>query len=260
MTAMTVPTTLDVSSTTQVPLGRLVRVELRKMVDTRAGMWLMIAIGVITAIASIIFGLVGHSQDRTFGTFLGFAGTPQGFLLPVLGILLVTQEWGQRTGMVTFTLEPHRGRVLVSKIGALIVLALTAIALAFAVAIVTTVLFGGTDRWSDFTAIDVLKVTIGQMCGMAQGFAFGMLFLVSAAAIVTYFILPQVLTILVNVIPALQDKAAWLDFGTAQGRLFSFGEGNLSGTEWTQLLVTGTVWLVIPFVAGVIRILRTEVK
>jgi ABC-2 type transport system permease protein len=254
------PTDLDVSATPGIPMLRLVHVELRKMIDTRAGMWLLITIGAVTAIASTIFGFVGHDQDRTFGTFLGFAGTPQGFLLPVLGILLITQEWGQRTGMVTFTLEPHRSRVLVSKIYAMIVLAVSAIVLAFVVALVTTLIFGGSDRWGDFTAIDVLKVTVGQLCGMAQGFAFGLLLLVSAAAIVTYFVLPQVLTILVHVIPALEDKAAWIDFGTAQAKLFSFGEGNLTGKEWTQLVVTGLVWVVLPFVGGLWRVLRTEVK
>ncbi|HET6154182.1 MAG TPA: ABC transporter permease [Marmoricola sp.] len=259
-TVSTYGDTLDVSQTARIPMTRLVKVELRKMVDTRAGMWLMIAIGVITAIASIIFGFVGHDEDRTFGHFLGFAGTPQGFLLPVLGILLVTQEWGQRTGMVTFTLEPHRGKVLLAKVYALIVLAVTAIILAFVVALLTTAIFGGTDRWSDFTPIDILKVSIGQFCGMAQGFAFGLLLLVSAAAIVTYFVLPQVITILVNVIPALEDKASWLDFNTAQQNLFSFGDGDLSSKEWTQLLVTGAFWLVLPFIAGLWRVLRAEVK
>ncbi|MCW2785809.1 MAG: transporter permease [Marmoricola sp.] len=262
MSTTTVPygDTLDVSKTPGIPLSRLVRVELRKMIDTKAGMWLLVAIGAITAIASIIFGFVGHDQDRNFGDFLGFAGTPQGFLLPVLGILLVTQEWGQRTGMVTFTLVPHRGRVLGAKVLAMSVLAAAAIVLSFVVALVTTVIFGGSNRWSDFTPIDILKISVGQFTGTAQGFSFGLLLLASAGAIVTYFVLPQVITILVNVIPSLTDKAGWLDFKTAQGNLFTFGEGNLSGKEWSQLLVTGAFWVLLPFVIGVWRVLRTEVK
>jgi ABC-2 type transport system permease protein len=262
MSTMTVPygEQLDVSQTPDIPMSRLLRVELRKMVDTKAGLWLLIVIGAITAIASIIFGFVGHDQDRTFGNFLAFAGTPQGFLLPVLGILLITQEWGQRTGMVTFTLVPHRGRVLTAKVYAMTTLAVAAILLAFVVALVTTVIFGGADRWSGFTAIDILKISIGQLTGTAQGFAFGLLLLVSAAAIVAYFVVPQVMTILANVIPALSDKAAWIDFGTAQSRLFSFGDGNLTGKEWTQLIVTGAFWVILPFVIGLWRVLRAEVK
>jgi hypothetical protein len=255
-----VPGTLDITRTAKVPMSRLVRVELRKMTDTRAGMWLLITIGAITGLATVIFGFVGHDQDRTFGSFLGFAGAPQGFLLPVLGILLVTQEWGQRTGMVTFTLEPLRGKVLAAKVYAALILSLAAIVTAFSFATVSTLIFGGHDRWSGFTAIDVLKVTVGQILGTIQGFSFGILLLASAAAIVLYFVLPQVMGILAHVVPFLSDKAAWIDFGTAQSRLFSFGDGNLSGKDWTQLLVTGSAWVLLPFLIGLWRVLRAEVK
>jgi hypothetical protein len=42
--------------------------------------------------------------------------------------------------------------------------------------------------------------------------------------------------------------------------LFTFGEGDLSGKEWSQLLVTVAVWVALPFAAGVWRVLRAEVK
>ena len=116
--------TLDVSGTPPVPLSRLVRVELRKMADTRAGLWLLSTIGVVTVLVIVAFFVVGESSDRTFLALLGFASIPQGVLLPVLGILLVTQEWGQRTAMVTFTLVPNRGQVLLAKCLAAVVFVL----------------------------------------------------------------------------------------------------------------------------------------
>lgn len=249
---------LDLSTSTRPPMTRLVRVELRKMVDTRAGMWLMIAIGVITVAAVVIFGLAANEEDRTFGNFMGFTGTPQGFLLPVLGILLVTQEWSQRTAMVTFTLEPHRSRTLAAKVYAALLLGLAAILLAMAVAALATVVFGGDHGFDDVHAIDFVKFGILQVSGILQGLAFGLLFLNSAAAIVTYFVLPTVFSIVANVWGFLQDKAPWIDFGTAQDPLFS--PGDLTGTEWAQLAVTGTVWVILPFVAGLWRMLRAEVK
>ena len=36
--------------------------------------------------------------------------------MPVVGILLVTSEWTQRTAMISFTLVPHRSRVLLAKL------------------------------------------------------------------------------------------------------------------------------------------------
>ena len=47
--------TLDISKTSSIPLMRLVKVEMRKMLDTRAGLWLIIAIVAITALITIIF-------------------------------------------------------------------------------------------------------------------------------------------------------------------------------------------------------------
>ncbi len=43
------PRTLDVSGTPKTPFARLVKVELRKSFDTRAGLWLIGSIVVITA-------------------------------------------------------------------------------------------------------------------------------------------------------------------------------------------------------------------
>jgi ABC-2 type transport system permease protein len=250
--------TLDLSQTERVPATRLVQVELRKMVDTRAGMWLMITIVAVTVIATTIFGLAGHDDDRTFYNFVQFAGAPQAILLPVLGILLITQEWTQRTAMVTFTLEPHRSRTLAAKVYAALLLGLGAFVVALGVASVATLLFGGTDPWRELGGVDFLKFAIGQFSGILQGLAFGLLFLNSAFAIVVYFVLPTAFSILFNSVPALEDSAPWIDFGTAQGPL---GEaGNLSGTEWTQLAVTGTAWVILPFVAGLWRMLRAEVK
>ncbi|HET6167003.1 MAG TPA: ABC transporter permease [Marmoricola sp.] len=249
---------LDLTTTQRPPMTRLVHVELRKMVDTRAGMWLMIAMGAVTVIATTIFGLAGHDQDRRFSNFMQFAGAPQGILLPVLGILLVTQEWSQRTAMVTFTLEPHRSRTLAAKVYAALIVGLVAFVIAVGVGALATVVFGGTDPWREVGAVDLLKFGILQFSGILQGLAFGLLFLNSAFAIVIYFVLPTAFSILFNTVPALVDSAPWIDFGTAQGPLGD--PGNLSGREWTQLAITGTLWVILPFLAGLWRMLRAEVK
>lgn len=249
---------LDVSTTPGVPMSRLIKVELRKMTDTRAGMWLMITIAALTVIISTIFGLAGHDQDRTFYNFMTIAGAPQGFLLPVLGILLVTQEWSQRTGMVTFALEPHRSRVLSAKVVAALLIGVAAFLIAVTVALVTTTVFGGHDPYRGFGAIEFVKFGFLQVTGILQGLAFGLLLLNTAAAIVLFFVIPTVFSILFNTVPSLEGSGPWIDFGTAQGPLQNLG--NLSGTEWAHLAVTGVIWVVLPFLAGLWRVLRAEVK
>ena len=104
---------LDLSGTRSLPFGRLVRVELRKTYDTRAGRWLLICMGILTALVMGIQLAVVVVQDISVGyrDFMTSTSFSIAILLPILGILLLTSEWGQRTAMVTFTLEPRRPRV-----------------------------------------------------------------------------------------------------------------------------------------------------
>lgn len=170
-----------------VPFGRLLRTELRKLTDTRAGKWLVIAIMVATPITVAVTLFAAKPADLTYSQFVDITQTPQKFLLPVLGILSVTSEWSQRTGLVTFTLEPDRGRVLRAKATAVLLLGLVVIAAAFAVAALGNALAPavrhGDGSWH-FGAGGFLDITVVQLTGLAVGVAFGMILMISAAAIV----------------------------------------------------------------------------
>lgn len=262
MTAVAEPTPttpeLDISGTPGIPMSRLVKVELRKLADTRASRWLLIAIGLITAAIIVIFFLTADTSDRTFINFMGVCATPQGFLLPVLGILLVTSEWSQRTALVSFTLMPVRGRVLWAKVFAAVIAGLAAIVLALAIASLATVVGGADNAWANIGADDVGKFVILQISGILQGLAFGLLLLNSAAAIVLYFVLPTAFTIITSLWTAVKHIQPWVDLGTSQAPLFAAGD--MSGKEWEQLAVGTVIWVVLPFVLGLVRVLRAEVK
>ena len=258
VTGASAPGTLDISQTARVPLARLVKVEMRKMLDTRAGMWLIIAIVAITALITVIFFFAADDHDRTFINYMGVMATPQGFLLPVLGVLLMTQEWSQRTGMVTFTLEPHRAKVIWAKVVAALAFGLVAVVLAMALAAFATAISGAPDAWKNIGFDDVGKFALLQVSGVMQGLAFGLIFLNTAAAIVTYFVLPIAFSILTSVWSALADAQPWIDLGTSQQPLFS-GDV-MTGEEWAQLLVGTLIWVVLPFLIGLWRVLRAELK
>ncbi len=261
MTAMAA-TVEDLRAAPGVPLSRLVRVELRKMVDTRAGMWLFIAIGVVTVAAVTLFLFFAAPEDLTYINFASIALTPQGFLLPILGILLITSEWGQRTGLVTFTLEPNRSRVVVAKVLAALIVGMVAVVVLLAVAALGNALGSaiqdGNGSWT-FGGQGLTYVLILQVSSIIQGLAFGMVLMNSAAAIVSYFVLPLVFGVVFGVVNALKDAAPWIDLGTAQTPLFEFDKA-LTGSEWAHLGVTSLIWIVAPLIAGVIRLMRAEVK
>lgn len=243
-----------------IGFGRLVRVELRKLVDTRAGRWLLIAIVAITALVVGIMLFAADAEEMTFGNFVGMTATPQAILLPILGILAVTSEWSQRTGLVTFTLEPRRGRVAGAKLVAALLVGVLAVAVAIAVGALANVLgsvaFGGAGTW-DFEASFLGGALLMQLLGVAQGVAFGMVLLNTPAAIVAYLALPTAWSILAGMVSSLDAWAEWLDLGRTMAPLL---EGGMTGSAWAHLAVSATVWVLLPLAVGVWRLLRREVK
>jgi ABC-2 type transport system permease protein len=177
---------LDISSTQPLPFRRLVAVELRKTYDTRAGMWLLISMGALTALVMGIQLAVVVVQDIAVGynDFMTSTSFSIAILLPVLGILLLTSEWGQRTAMVTFTLEPRRPHVIAAKlmVGAILALASVAVALVLgAVANLLYGLFAGVSPVWDLPPLQVLSFLLLQVLGILTGFALAALLLNSAA-------------------------------------------------------------------------------
>jgi ABC-2 type transport system permease protein len=266
MSTTTYDHTFDISGTTPVPFGRLVAVELRKMADTRAGRWLLISIAALTALVLAIQLAVILSNDLQvdFRDFMIAMNTPMGVLLPVLGIMSVTSEWTQRTAMVTFTLEPSRSRLILAKFVSTMLIAVVAVVIGLALSVVANLLYGalsGDEVLWDIGVVDVVFYFLLHAIGMATGFAFGTLFLITAAAIVVYFVysfvLPGLFQLGAQLIDWFADIQPWIDFAAAQNPLI---EGSISGEQWAQLAVSGFIWLVLPLAVGLWRVLRAEVK
>ncbi|MDP3890995.1 ABC transporter permease, partial [Nocardioides sp.] len=184
--------TLDISGTTAPPFHRHVGVELRKLVDTRAGKWLLIVMAVLTALVMVIQLIVGLTQDITLRYADFIAGTTYsiGFLLPILAILLLTSEWGQRTAMVTFSLEPNRVKVVLAKLAAACLVAFASVVFAIAFGGLANGLFGAlsdTGASWDTSALELGAFLLVQLLAVLTGFALAALFLNTPAAIVVYF-------------------------------------------------------------------------
>src|SRR6478672_3653848 len=107
-------------------LRRLTMVELRKMVDTRAGFWLQLSVLALTVLVVVLSAVLGHNDDHTLADFLKNSVQPASVLLPIVGILLVTSEWSQNTTLTTFALVPQRSRVIAAKVLASLVLSVAA--------------------------------------------------------------------------------------------------------------------------------------
>ncbi len=237
-------------------LGRLVAVELRKIVDTRAGFWMQVATVALTVVVVLVRLLAGDATDHTFAAVLDVGVKPAAVLLPVAGILLVTSEWSQRTGLITFALVPRRSRVLAAKLVASLVLAAAMLVVSVAVvaAGVLAASPGGDATWAGAAPlIGQTAVYLGG--GMVTGVAFGMVLLASAPAIVALFALPIAWTAVASLEP-LADAAPWLDTRLALGPM---PQEVMSATQWAHAASALAIWMVLPLLLGIWRISRREV-
>jgi ABC-2 type transport system permease protein len=242
-----------------IPFARLFRAELRKLTDTRLSRWLLIAMAAATPVVIAVMLAVASPRNLTYSKILDFAQTPQKFLLPAVGILVITSEWSQRTGLVTFTLVPDRARVLRAKVAATLGLGLPVIAIALAAAAVGNMLVGlrhGNGSWA-FGAPGFGEIVLLEVSALLEGLAFGMLLRSSAAAIAVYFVVPSVWSALFSA-ASLKHVAPWIDLNQAQSPLYT--PGQITGTGWLQLLVAASIWVFLPLAVGTVRALRSEIK
>ena len=247
-----------------IPLSRVVGVELRKMFDTRSGFWMIASIGILAVLATGAVIVFAPDSEITYDNFAAAIGFPMSVVLPMIAILAVTSEWSQRSGLTTFTLVPHRGRVVLAKAIGAVAIGVVSMILAMVVGALGNLLgsaIAGVPTAWDVSAASLLYIVAGNVLGLLTGFTIGVLVRNSAGAIVGYFVYALLLPTLTGVLAATQewfrDVQPWVDFQWNQQSLF---EGGFTGEQWAQLSVTATAWLVLPMAFGVWRVLRSEVK
>jgi ABC-2 type transport system permease protein len=235
-------------------LPRLVRVELRKMTDTRAGLWLLLLIALGALAAVVVTLAAGDERDQTMDRLFGICGITVAVLLPVVGLLSVTGEWTQRTALTTFTLVPARGRVIAAKLLAGCALALTSLLVCLTVAAAGNLIAGGS--WS----LDLSRVSGGalyMLIVMLAGLAVGLLLTRSAPAIIAYFVLPTAIGVLAETVHSLRGPSEWFNLGQATAPL---GAGDMAAGDWPRLAVSVAIWIGLPLALGLLRLQRSELS
>ena len=183
------------------------------------------------ATASVI--LFAPDSAMTYDNFGAAIGVPMTLLLPVMAILSVTSEWSQRSGLTTFTLVPHRGRVIWAKM--IVSMALGAVSIGVALAIgalgnIVGTAIAGVDTVWDISGNQIVLLVFANVLNLLIGFMLGVLIRNSPGAIVGFvvysFVLPTLSMVLGNFQQWWEDIRPWLDFNWAQGELY---DGHLTG-------------------------------
>jgi hypothetical protein len=248
----------------KIPLSRLTRVELRKMFDTRSGFWLMASIVIAALVSTVGTILFAPVADLTYYTFAKAIGFPMTVILPMIAILSITGEWSQRSGLTTFTLVPHRNRVIMAKSIASVTVGVASMLFALVVGVAGNFVgtaIAGTPRVWDVSFVHGLDIVLGSLLGLLTGTMLGILFRSSPVALVAYFVyalaLPTVSGLLASSNEGFRDLQPWVDLNYAQAALF---EGSVTSAQWAHLAVTVGIWLVLPAVLGLRLVMKSEVK
>lgn len=241
---------------TNIPFGSLVQAELWKATDTRAARWLLAVAVLLTVAAQAVPLAFPHDITQDRASFLTWAALGLTRLLPLALILAMTAEWTERTALTTFTLEPRRGRVLAAKVLAGLGLGVVGGCLAFGIAQAGVAIANAAGRhaaggWSGpelagFAAFVVLTSGVGIALGSAVHN--------TAAAIVTYFALAALSSLLL--IPAVQQAGNWVDTTQTFGWVLS---GQWSG-HLAQIASCAAIWVALPLVIGTVRTIRRDVS
>lgn len=248
--------------------SRLVGVEFRKLVDTRAGFWLIavgLALMVVAPVLAVWSALAMGPEDLGFPLTWHFttwsAASVLGLLMGIVGVLTITTEWTQRTALVTFALEPRRGRVLAAK--AVVLTAVAALGMVFALAVGAAIVgvvqaMGLPASWEMSGAV-LAGLVATVFLDTALGAVFGLLLLHSVGGVVAIFTVPmlwQIITSVGAMSKPLADALPWLVPGHV---LSSLQAGTIAGIQWAQLATALTLWLVLPAAIGTVRWLRRQV-
>jgi hypothetical protein len=166
---------------------------------------------------------------------------PTAVILPLIAILSVTSEWSQRTGLTTFTLVPHRRRIIAAKAIASITVGILAMPITLAIGALGNLAGAALTRTAlvwDASLIECLNFILGSILRLLIGFMLGVLIRASLGAIVAYFVysflLPGVLSLLAASQNWFRDLQPWIDLQCAQGALVQFN-GPLAGQQWANI-------------------------
>lgn len=259
--------------------GRLLAMELRKLGNTLASRVLLIVGVLVTALAILANLLIGKwAQDQTpppgaepLGPLtvlemVNGSASVITFVAVIIGIMSITSEWSQRTSLATFALEPRRGRVLAAKVVVLVGVVTLLVALTIPLSYGGLALgqaMGAKVAWG----LSLTKVAITwftTMLSLFFGIGFALATLSTPMAITGYFVVPILLgfaTSMGQLWEPLTKVMPWIDPNNAPRHLVSPEMvGEMTATNWWQLLVSNALWVGIPLILGTLRWLRREVK
>lgn len=238
---------------------RLILVELRRAVDTRAPRW---AFGAAVFIGVLLGFIAPGGPADTFDVFVAGLSVALPLLMALLAVMAFTADWSTRAALTTFALTPRRQRLLAARYIGILVLCLGTLAAIHVLAAVAYLVARPSSAGSIIgTAVFVqfwqmLAVTVA---ASLTAMAVAGLVLRTSLALLIAVLGPLVITVGLAFTPRVLDWlnpygfASWLASPTTAWSAVSDTEVGLG-----PALTSFVLWTAAPLVAGWFRQIRAD--
>jgi hypothetical protein len=236
-------------------LGRATVLELRKSGSTPARRWLLIATGVVGLLSAGLVAFTGPAGDHTFSVISFYTQSAISLPLPLVSVLLMTQDFGRRASSPPSGSGLSRDAIIAAKLLASMIIAVAGAAYGVLISVLATSAAtpgAGEGRWNAIGMI-ILGSMLVQLIAQLSGAGWGLLLGSSALAIVADVIVPLGLWIITGAVPGLHGVQEWLTPLASVGNLLS---GHMDAQRWAQVGVVVLVCVVVLNVAGIFRVHR----
>jgi ABC-2 type transport system permease protein len=233
-------------------LGRATVLELRQSVSKRARRWLLIAAGVVGLLTAGLVALTGPAEDHTFSVISFYTQSAISLPLPLVSVLLMTQDFGRRASSLTSKSGLSGDAIIAAKWLASMIIAVAGAAYGVLISVLATSAAtpaAGEGRWNAIGMI-ILGSVLVQLIAQLAGAGWGLLLGSSPLAIVADVVLPLGLWLVTGAAPGLQGIQAWLAPFTSVQSLLS---GHMNAQQGAQVGVIVLVWVVGLNAAGTLR-------
>lgn len=230
------------------PLTRL-RIELRKLVDTRSSSGVLVATAALTVLMLVVAVATSEGKPLLTDLVSGAGIIPLATLFPVLGVLSTCGEWRHGTAMTTYALDPRRTQVLLAKVVAVLVAAVGLTLLLIAAGTLVAVVAGSPLPAGPAYARLVRDTVVALLALTLMGVGLGSAVLNTPLAIVVLLVVPQLVPQLLSLTEASAKLVPWVDVN-------ALVYGILGGAWPTRLwpaVTTLALWIVVPLVVGAWR-------
>ena len=236
-------------------LGRATALELRKSVRTPSRRWLLIATGVVGLLSAGLVAFTGPAEGHTFSVISFYTQSAISLPLPLVSVLLMTQDLGRRASSPTSGSGLSRGEIIVAKLLASMIIAVAGAAYGVLLSVLATSAAtpgAGEGRWNA-TGMIILGSVLVQLIAQLSGAGWGLLLGSSPLAIVADVIVPLGFWIITGAVPGLQGVQEWLTPFASVRNLLS---GQMGVEQWAHVGVVMLVWVVALNAAGIFRVHR----